>query len=148
MLAYPERDSEATADKMSVRGARAYSASKLMVTMLTYIYAREHPDMRIDALDPQLTPGTGLARRQSAIIRLLWHSLLPAITPLVPFMNKPSAVADAAVQLALDTDLPRGSGRYVEVRRGKLVEGRSSDLSYGLPDQERLIQQLRMLASS
>jgi NAD(P)-dependent dehydrogenase (short-subunit alcohol dehydrogenase family) len=35
LLAHPERDTAASGDKPSTRGARAYSASKLAVTMLT-----------------------------------------------------------------------------------------------------------------
>ena len=119
LLAYPERDKAALSDKPSTRGARAYSGSKLAATMLTYAYARSYPGMRIDAFDPQLTPGTGLARYQSGVIQLLWHTLLPAIVPLVPFMNRPAAVADAAVAVSLDKVLPPGSGRYIEVRRGR-----------------------------
>lgn len=147
LLAYPERDGAASADKPSTRGARAYSASKLAVTMLTYAYARTYPDMRIDAFDPQLTPGTGLARYQSRAIKLLWHTLLPAIVPLVPFMNRPAAVADAAAAVSLDEGLPRGSGRYIEVRRGRPVEGRSSDMSYDKSAQDRLLTGIRSLVA-
>jgi NAD(P)-dependent dehydrogenase (short-subunit alcohol dehydrogenase family) len=145
LLAYPERDAAASGDKPSTRGARAYSASKLAVTMLTYAYARSCPGMRIDAFDPQLTPGTGLARYQSGAIRLLWHTLLPVIIPVVPFMNRPAAVADAAVAVSLDQALPAGSGRYVEVRRGRAVEGRSSELSYDEGAQDRLLTGIRSL---
>lgn len=147
LLAYPERDRAALADKPSTRGARAYSASKLAVTMLTYAYARDYPGMRIDAFDPQLTPGTGLARYQSGAIRLLWHTLLPAIVPLVPFMNRPTAVADAAVAVLLNEGLPPGRGRYIEVRRGRAVEGRSSDISYDVSAQDRLLAGIRSLAA-
>ena len=103
--------------------------------------------MRIDAFDPQLTPGTGLARYQSGVIQLLWHTLLPAIVPLVSFMNRPAAVADAAVAVSLDKVLPPGSGRYIEVRRGRAVEGRSSELSYDKTAQDRLLAGIRSLVA-
>lgn len=145
LLAYPERDEAARGDKPSTRGARAYTASKLAVTMLTYAYARNYPNMKIDAFDPQLTPGTGLARYQSRFVQLLWHKLLPAIVPLVPFMNRAAAVADAAVATVLDGDVADGTGRYIEVRRGIPVVGRSSDMSYDVSAQERLLAEARRL---
>jgi len=148
LLAFPDRDPLAVGDKPSVRGGRAYSSSKLAIAMIAYAYAREQPSMRIDAFDPQLTPGTGLARGQSAAIQFLWHRLLPLIVPLVPFMNRPEAVADAAVDLALDKVLPPGSGRYIEVRRGRCVEGRSSEMSYDVEAQDRLLAGIRQLIAN
>lgn len=147
LLAYPERDSAAADDKPSTRGARAYSASKLAAAMLTYAYARNNPAMRINAFDPQLTPGTGLARDQSKFVQLLWHGFLPAIVPLVPFMNRPAAVADAAVATSLETGGPRASGRYIEVRRGHPVEGRSSIMSYDVAAQDRLLAGVREIVN-
>lgn len=145
LLANPKLDAEAASDKPWTRGSRAYSASKLALAMLAYVYAREKPAMRIDAIDPQLVPGTGLARHQSTALRFLWRFVMPAFVPLVPFMNRPKAVADATVALALDTDLGAGNGRYFEVRRGRLVEARSSAMSYDTARQTSLVAGIRHL---
>lgn len=145
ILAEPANDKSSADDSHWTRGARAYSTSKLAVAMLAQAYAREQSTMRIDAIDPQLTPGTGLARHQHGAVRLLWHSVLPLLAPLVPFMNRPSAVARAAVALAFDDGLAMGSGRYVEVRRGRLVERRSSAVSYDSAAQDRLLEGARQL---
>lgn len=147
LLAHPENDTAAQGDKPSVRGNRAYSSSKLAVAMLAAAYARAYPDMRIDAIDPQLTPGTGLARRQSAAVRFLWHNLLPLFVPLLPFMNRPTAVADATIALANDDGVPVGSGRYVEVRRGRPIIGRASELARDEAAQDRLLADIRALAA-
>ncbi|HZF42268.1 MAG TPA: SDR family NAD(P)-dependent oxidoreductase [Sphingomonadaceae bacterium] len=145
LLAYPERDDATREDKPSTRGARAYTASKLAATMLAYAYARDNPNMKIDAFDPQLTPGTGLARYQSRFVQLFWHNLLPAIVPLVPFMNRAAAVADAAVATVQGGVVHDETGRYIEVRRGIPVVGRSSEMSYDIPAQERLLAGARGL---
>lgn len=146
-LAHPDRDLDSAKESAFTRGSRAYTASKAAVVMLAYAYARERPWLRIDALDPQLTPGTGLARTQPAFVRLLWRRVLPALVPAVGFMNRPAAVARAAAQVSLDPELARGTGRYFEVRNGHAVEARSSELTYDIAAQKALLDGSRRLVA-
>lgn len=146
-LAHPDRHLGPAKESAFARGSRAYTASKAAAAMLAYAYARERSWLRIDALDPQLTPGTGLARTQLGFVRLLWHQVLPKLVPVVSFMNRPSAVAQAAVHIAIDPTLASGTGRYFEVRDGQPVAARSSELTYDLGAQEALMRGSRRLAA-
>ncbi len=73
-------------------GRRRYTTSKLCNVYTTYELARHLAatsdsrlqSIRVDAFDPGLMPGTGLAQTYSPVMRFVWHYVLPALTPFVP----------------------------------------------------------------
>jgi len=114
-------------------GKRRYTTSKLCNVYDTYELARRLAassdprlqSIRVDAFDPGLMPGTGLARTYSGPLRFVWHYLLPIGTLFYPNMNSP---LKSGRRLALLAAGQQGgpTGKYFSNGR----ELRSSELSY------------------
>jgi NAD(P)-dependent dehydrogenase (short-subunit alcohol dehydrogenase family) len=133
-LALPERN---IADD-SAMGRRRYTTSKLCNIYFTYELSRrlekqglstnEKP-MTVNAFNPGLMPGTGLAKDYNPIQRFAWNYILPVIRPLSkPFlsMNSVHESGQALARLVLDPSLERVSGKYYS----GLKEASSSKESY------------------
>jgi len=60
-----------------------YATSKLLNTMTAMEWARRIPTTTFLTLDPGLMPGTGLARKHSLPMRIIWSSLLHLVAPLI-----------------------------------------------------------------
>ena len=114
-------------------GRRRYSTSKLCNVYCTYELARRLEaagdprlrSIRVNAFDPGLMPGTGLARDYPAPLRLVWHHLMPLLRL---FMRNVHTTAVSGRRLAA-LSVGHGSqatGTYVSNGR----ETRSSTLSY------------------
>ncbi len=114
-------------------GRRRYSTSKLCNVYCTYELARrlEAADdprlrsIRVNAFDPGLMPGTGLARSYPAPLRLVWHYVMPLLRL---FMRNVHTAATSGTRLAALSAGPgyEATGTYVSNGR----ETRSSTLSY------------------
>lgn len=113
----------------SLAGRRRYTTSKLCNVMTTYELARrlDTPGITVNAFDPGLMPGTGLARDYSPVQAFAWRYVMPALT-IVPGLNinTPRRSAAALARLVLDPALAGTTGRYFEGRR----EIKSSKDSY------------------
>lgn len=125
-----------TDDGTPADGRRRYTTSKLCNVMTAYELDRRMKtagsDIRVNAFDPGLMPGTGLARDYSRLQRLAWRYALPALT-LLPFLGVRTPRASGAALAALATDPPAG-GLYLEGRRPV----RSSKESYDQAKAARL----------
>lgn len=114
-------------------GRRRYTTSKLCNVLTTYELARriesERPgeSITVNAFDPGLMPGTGLARDYGRVQAFVWNRVMPALTVL-PGLNihTPRRSGAALARLVLDDDLRGTTGRYFEGRK----EIRSSKESY------------------
>jgi NAD(P)-dependent dehydrogenase (short-subunit alcohol dehydrogenase family) len=114
-------------------GRRRYATSKLCNVLCTNEFARRlaaAPDprlqsIRVNAFDPGLMPGTGLARTYPAVLRFAWNYVLPVATL---FMRNVNRAAKSGQRLALLASGPQGAvtGKYFSEGR----EIRSSELSY------------------
>ena len=115
-LARPDGDATGSANTV---GRRRYTTSKLCNVLITYELARrlqeEHPDgsITVNAFDPGLMPGTGLARDYGPVQAFAWKYVLPALT-VVPGINvhTPRRSAAALARLVLDQGLQHVTGRY------------------------------------
>lgn len=71
-----------------MRGRRRYTTSKLRDVLMAYELARRLANepvaapgaITVNAFDPGLMPGTGLARDYGRLAMLTWRYLLPALT--------------------------------------------------------------------
>ena len=114
-------------------GRRRYATSKLCNLYCTYELARRLESaadprlrsIRVNAFDPGLMPGTGLARTYPAPIRFLWHYILPALIRFQQNVHRPDKSGQRLARLATDFG-DKGTGRYVSNGR----TARSSALSY------------------
>jgi NAD(P)-dependent dehydrogenase (short-subunit alcohol dehydrogenase family) len=101
-------------------GRRRYTTSKLCNIFCTYELARQldqsgDPRLRsihVNAFDPGMMPGTGLARTYPAPLRFVWNYVLPALTLFQKNVNRPSTSGRRLAALA--------SGRMGELK-GKYV---------------------------
>jgi NAD(P)-dependent dehydrogenase (short-subunit alcohol dehydrogenase family) len=115
-LAHPDADE--TGGRTAV-GRRRYTTSKLCNVLTAYELARRLADERpggaitVNAFDPGLMPGTGLARDYRGVRAFAWKYVLPALTA-VPGLNvhTPGRSAAALARLVLDPGLRRTTGRY------------------------------------
>ena len=125
------------ADMVDVKGRQRYASSKLANVMWTYALNRrlQHQTVKknvtVNAFDPGLMPGTGLARQGTSAERVLWFRVLPRILPVLrllisPNIHTPEESGSALARLADDTDLAGETGKYFEGTRAI----KSSEASY------------------
>jgi NAD(P)-dependent dehydrogenase (short-subunit alcohol dehydrogenase family) len=117
----------------ALAGRRRYTTSKLCNIYTTYELAGRlaaSPDerlqsLRVNAFDPGMMPGTGLARTYSPFIRFLWHYILPTLTLFQRNVNTPATSGKRLARLAAGLER-NATGKYFSSGH----ETRSSDLSY------------------
>ncbi|KAI1193193.1 dehydrogenase/reductase [Nemania serpens] len=118
-------------------GRRHYANAKLANVMWTYALhkrlVQKIPDrgITVNAFDPGLMPGTGLAREAGALTRFAWNKIIPKITPVLKAVwtdniHRPSESAASLARLACSDDVAGVSGKYFEGRK----EIKSSKDSY------------------
>ena len=114
-------------------GQRRYTTSKLCNIYTTHELARRlavSPDprlqsLRVNALDPGLMPGTGLARTYSAPLRFVSKYVLPLLSLVVRNVHKPATSGRRLAALASGSE-GQTTGKYFSDGR----EVRSSVASY------------------
>lgn len=117
-LAQPTKETE------KYEGRQRYATSKLCNVMWTYAMHRRLEKIpgkkwTVNAFDPGLMPGTGLAREASAILRFLWHNVLPRTIWLLrllvsPNIYLPKDSGASLARLAVGEDVEGVSGKYYE----------------------------------
>jgi light-dependent protochlorophyllide reductase len=119
-------------------GRLAYVNSKLCNLWFTYKLARRleadgAERVTVNAFDPGLVPGSGLARDYSPLLRFAWNRILPGLawmlSPVVPTINPAPKAGRALARLVLDPTLESVSGKYFPSHT-RWREARSSDDSY------------------
>ena len=123
---------EAANDDEPADIGRRYSTSKLANVYFTYGLASRLPEgITVNAFDPGLMPGTGLAREYSPMMRFMWYHIMPNILPLLRWLvvknvHSPKESGAALARLIIDPALKNSNGLYFE----GLKEIRSSVASY------------------
>ena len=101
-------------------GRLAYVNSKLCNLWFTYELirrvesaglARGERPLSINAFEPGLVPGSGLARDYPPVGKFLWDRVFPVLRVL-PRVNSAKTSGNALAELVLDPDLEAVSGRY------------------------------------
>jgi NAD(P)-dependent dehydrogenase (short-subunit alcohol dehydrogenase family) len=130
-LAYPTAATES--DQRD--GHRRYSTSKLTNVQTTYELARrlEPRGITVNAFDPGLMPGTGLARDAGKVGQLLWRTAARALVAL-PGVHTPRTSGADLAWLVADPAVTEVTGRYFVGR----TERPSSAASYNLEAQHAL----------
>jgi len=140
-LAWPERsaDSPSTAEDANTVGRRRYTTSKLCNLYFTYELSRRLEKqglstnlkpVTVNAFNPGMMPGTGLARDYHPLMRFAWNYLLPVIRPIAGSfmpMNSASESGQALARLVLDPSLESISGKYYSGLKEKLSSKESYD---------------------
>lgn len=122
-LAKGELGPEAADDDAGADRGRRYSTTKLANVYFTYGLAPRLPaGITVNAFDPGLMPGTGLARDYPAIARFAWHVILPRVIPLLRLIllkniHTPEESGAALARLITDPALTSTNGKYFEGMR-------------------------------
>ncbi|WP_410875381.1 SDR family NAD(P)-dependent oxidoreductase [Nocardia sp. A7] len=129
-LAYPPPTESAQRD-----ARRRYTTSKLANLQTAYHLARELAprDIMVNAFDPGLMPGTGLARDASSFQQLAWKTIARALVVL-PGVRTPRGSGADLAWLVATPEREGITGQYL-VRRTPV---RSSVASYDEPAQQAL----------
>jgi NAD(P)-dependent dehydrogenase (short-subunit alcohol dehydrogenase family) len=139
-LAKGELGPEAANDDAGAGRGRRYSTTKLANVYFTYGLSRRLPaGITVNAFDPGLMPGTGLARDYPAVARFAWHAILPRLIPLlrlilVKNIHTPEESGSALAGLIVGPALTATNGKYFEGMReisssvDSYDEGRTQEL--------------------
>jgi light-dependent protochlorophyllide reductase len=127
ILARPDEDSKPLNDPNGTAGRRAYTTSKLCNVLFTYeldrrLRAERAPGTKdrsitVNAFDPGLMPGTGLARDYGKMSRFAWRFVLPALRPFVPNVNSVANSGRALANMVTAPRFERISGKYFQGTR-------------------------------
>ncbi|MFD0362328.1 SDR family NAD(P)-dependent oxidoreductase [Nocardia sp. GCM10030253] len=130
-LAYPP----AATESGQRDGRRRYSTSKLANLQTAYELARRlgPRGIMVNAFDPGLMPGTGLARDAGKMVQLLWRTAARALVAL-PGVNTPAKSGADLAWLVTDPSVADVTGRYFVGR----TERPSSTASYDIDVQHAL----------
>lgn len=122
---------------------KRYSTSKLCMVLYAYELhrrlRRSGSLVRSIAFDPGYVPGTGLLRRMPAPVRWLSKtSLMKWVSSHIGVTTGSLGFSGAALaRLAADAAFECGSGKYFQSNDGRLIEARSSKMSY---DEQRALK--------
>jgi NAD(P)-dependent dehydrogenase (short-subunit alcohol dehydrogenase family) len=136
------------ADQPAEDGRSRYTTSKLCNVLFTYELDRRlgHGDqgVAVNAFDPGLMPGSGLARDYPPLQRLAWRYLLPALRVL-PGVRSTRTSGRYLAALVTETRLDGVSGEYVDGLRPIRSSADSYDREKALDlwkTSERLVMQV------
>jgi light-dependent protochlorophyllide reductase len=127
LLAHPADNNE----NFGLIGRRNYTTSKLCNIYSTYELAKRIANetgkkITVNAFDPGMLPGTGLARDYGIVSRFIWKYIFPVMTLFVRNVNSVSKSGNALASLVTNPKLNETTGKYFEGEN----EIKSSNLSY------------------
>jgi len=131
-LAFPKEVFE----KEKTVGQRRYSTSKLCNVLTAYILHEKllKKGIRVNAFDPGLTPGTGLAKSYPAPLRFAWKNIMPMMKYFRKNTNSPETSGRRLANLTFSEELKELDGIYYS--DGKVTK--SSVDSYNKAYQDEL----------
>ena len=120
LLAKGEMGPAAANDTAAVDVGRRYATAKLANVYFTYGLAPRLPKgIVVNAFDPGLMPGTGLAREYTGVMKFMWNFVMPKVIPLLRLLvtkniHTPAASGAALARLITDPVLASTNGKYFE----------------------------------
>jgi hypothetical protein len=132
-LAYPDKTD------ISLSGTRRYTTSKLCNLYCTYelserITLKTKKHITVNAFNPGMMPGTGLAQDHNVFARFAWKHILPVLTIFKHNVNTVAQSGKLLAMLITDPGLDHITGKYFD--GGK--QANSSELSYNKQNREDL----------
>jgi NAD(P)-dependent dehydrogenase (short-subunit alcohol dehydrogenase family) len=124
-------------------GGDAYATSKQCNLATVLAFARETPRLRFNAVQPGLSPATGLSRDANVFLRFLAKYVLSAIAPVVRYWSTPARAAKVITTTLRDE--PGTTGGYHD-ERGRPMLG--STLVRDPEFQDRVVAETRALLAT
>jgi light-dependent protochlorophyllide reductase len=128
-LAYPP---QIPGMQITQLGTMRYSTSKLCNLLFAYELVRRleaggKSGITVNAFDPGLMPGTGLARDYGAVRRFFWHNIMPLMANRLPEVSTPARSGAALARLVVDPGLANATGKYYVIEKERPSSGESHD---------------------
>ncbi len=93
-------------------GFDAYATSKQGNLATVFVFARETPRLRFNAVEPGFNPGTGLGRDAHIALRVLAKYVLSPLAPLIKYWSTPKRAARVITEvLTVESD---ATGTYYD----------------------------------
>jgi NAD(P)-dependent dehydrogenase (short-subunit alcohol dehydrogenase family) len=124
-------------------GADAYATSKQCCLATALAFARETPRLRFNAVEPGITPGTGLGREANIALRFLFAQILTLFPPFAQYRSTPSRAARVITKILTD-ESPKTGVYYDE--KGERMLG--SNLVRDPKFQDRVVSETRALLAT
>lgn len=83
-------------------GADAYATSKQCVLAASMAFVRENPRLCFNAVEPGITPGTGLSRDANIVLRFLFGQVLTLFPPFNKYRSTPERAAQVITKILTD----------------------------------------------
>lgn len=119
-------------------GVVSYGTSKQCGLAAAMVLARENPRLRINAVEPGITPGTGLGAGSNILLALLFQYVITFLPPFAQYRSTPERSARVIAALLTDESL-KTAGYYDQ--KGKPMLG--SELVRDQKFQERVVAETR-----
>lgn len=105
-----------TDEKANVVGQRRYSTSKLCNIMTVYELQRhlQNTSICVNAFDPGMVPGTGLARTYPPLLQFLWKNVMPVLTLFMRNVNSVKKSGANLANVAFAKQFQHIKGKYFE----------------------------------
>ena len=134
LLAHPKTGTE----KVLKQGQTRYTTSKLCNIMTVYqLQSRlAGTGIHVNAFDPGLVPGTGLAKSYPPVLKFISDYVFKILIPFMKNVNTAKNSGKRLANLAFGADFKNASGKYFEGEK----EIRSSEESYNPEKQKTLWQ--------
>lgn len=123
----------------SIPGMDSYATSKQCALAATLAFARETPRLRFNAVEPGITPGTGLGG-PNVLLGLLFRYVITLLPPFAQYRSTPERTA--RVIAAILTDESGKTGTYYD-EKGRPMLG--SEFARDPKFQERVVAETRAL---
>lgn len=123
-------------------GGDAYATSKQCELAAALAFARETPRLRVNAVEPGFSPGTGLSRDANVFLRFLAKNVLAPLAPFIRYWSTPGQAGKVITNILLNEP---GTGVYYD-ERGKPMLG--SALVRDSEFQDRVVAETRALLST
>jgi hypothetical protein len=65
-------------------------------------FVRENPRLRFNAVEPGITPGTGLSRDANIVLRFLFGQVLTLFPPFAKYRSTPERAAQVITKILTD----------------------------------------------
>jgi NAD(P)-dependent dehydrogenase (short-subunit alcohol dehydrogenase family) len=123
-------------------GSDAYATSKQCVLAASMVFERETPRLRFNAIEPGITPGTGLGDDASAVLRFIFGRIITLFPPFAQYRSTPERAAQVITKIV--TDASGQTGIYYD-EKGQPMLG--SKLVRDPKFQDRVVAETRAFLS-
>ena len=124
-------------------GVDAYATSKQSILAAALAFAHATPRLHFNAVEPGITPGTGLGRDGNVVLRFLFGQVLTLLPPFSKYRSTPQRAARVITKIL--TDESGKSGVYYD-EKGRPMLG--SALVRDSKFQDRVVAETRALLAA